>query len=353
MPLYELSTTTIRPLERASFAALQIRERDDLQRILRDHIEVISPDTLVVAEEFGEWEDAKRRIDLLGIDRQANLVVIELKRTEEGGHMELQALRYAAMVATLTFERLVEIHQRFLVRLGRPEEDARKRLLAFLEAESEDELEFAEDVRIVLASADFSKEITTTVMWLNERELDIRCMRLQPYLLEGRTVLDVQQIIPLPEAQDLQVRLREKQAERRQARRSGDGPDRTRYDLRVAGESYVNLPKNRMLFQVVRAAFAAGIPQSELPLEPRSWLVVEGRCQTQEEFKERLEEQQNARAKELDRWFSETDQLLRSPTHTYCLSRQFGPSAIPRVEQIQSKYPGLRIEFAEHREHGL
>jgi hypothetical protein len=46
-----------------------------------------------------DWEDSSRSIDLLCIDKQANLVVIELKRTEDGGHMELQAIRYAAMVS--------------------------------------------------------------------------------------------------------------------------------------------------------------------------------------------------------------------------------------------------------------
>jgi hypothetical protein len=58
----------------------------------------------VIAEEFSEWEDSRRRIDLLGGDRDGNLVVIELKRTEDGGHMELQAIRYAAMVSALTME---------------------------------------------------------------------------------------------------------------------------------------------------------------------------------------------------------------------------------------------------------
>jgi len=32
-------------------------------------------------------------------------VVIELKRTNDGGHMELQAIRYASMVSAMTFER--------------------------------------------------------------------------------------------------------------------------------------------------------------------------------------------------------------------------------------------------------
>jgi hypothetical protein len=35
-----------------------------LQRLLRNQIEVISPETLIVSEEFGEWEESKRRIDL-------------------------------------------------------------------------------------------------------------------------------------------------------------------------------------------------------------------------------------------------------------------------------------------------
>ena len=61
-----------------------MQERRDLQRLLRENVEVIAPDTLVIAEEFGDWEDSRRRIDLLAIDRSANLVVIELKRTEDG-----------------------------------------------------------------------------------------------------------------------------------------------------------------------------------------------------------------------------------------------------------------------------
>ena len=77
-----------------------------LEHVLRDHIDVLGDDLLVIAEEYGEWEDARRRIDLLALDKQRRLVVIELKRTETGGHMELQAIRYAAMVSAMTFEQV-------------------------------------------------------------------------------------------------------------------------------------------------------------------------------------------------------------------------------------------------------
>jgi RecB family endonuclease NucS len=111
MSLYEITSDNLTKVTPTTFDRAGLRERTDLQRLLRKQIDVILPDTLVIAEEFGEWEESKRRIDLLGLDREANLVVIELKRTEDGGHMELQAIRYAAMVSKMTFERAVGIYE--------------------------------------------------------------------------------------------------------------------------------------------------------------------------------------------------------------------------------------------------
>jgi RecB family endonuclease NucS len=114
LALYELTRTAITKLDETTFGSQAITERADLQRLLKQHIEVIAPDTLIIAEEFCEWDESKRRIDLLGLDRYANLVVIELKRTEDGGHMELQAIRYAAMVSAMTFSKAVEVYARYL-----------------------------------------------------------------------------------------------------------------------------------------------------------------------------------------------------------------------------------------------
>src|SRR5205814_7994161 len=51
-----------------------------------------------------------------------------------------------------------------------------------------------------------------------EHGLDIRCIRLKPYNLDGRTLMDIQQIVPLPEAGNYQVQLREKEHRKREAR---------------------------------------------------------------------------------------------------------------------------------------
>lgn len=218
MPIFRLTKDAIQPLDETSFPQHGIKERGDLQRLLRANIGVVAPDVLVIAEEFAEWEDAKRRIDLLGVDKTANLVVIELKRGDDGGHMELQAIRYAAMVSTMTFARAADVFQSFLDKSGE-KRDARSALLEFLDWDEPREDDFAQDVRIVLVSADFSKELTTAVLWLNEHEMDIQCVRLKPYDSGQGVFIDAQKIIPLPEASDYQERVRHKAVEEREARK--------------------------------------------------------------------------------------------------------------------------------------
>lgn len=225
MPLYEMTADAFRAISQASFADLKVKERGDLQRLLRSQIDVLGDELYVLAEEFGDWEESKRRIDLLAIDPQANLVVIELKCTIDGGHMELQAIRYASMVSAMTFERAEQIHGEYLTGIGEPAEDARTRMLTFLGWEEPDEEAFAPDVRIVLVSEDFGKELTTAVLWLRDRDIDIRCVRLRPYQDGEKRLIDVQQIIPLPEANEYQVQLREKEQVGRKKRAE-------RYDVR-------------------------------------------------------------------------------------------------------------------------
>src|SRR5690348_6428150 len=114
MPIFEVTGERLVELPTTTFSKFGIKERYDLQRLLRDQIELISPDTLIISEEFAEWSDSRRRIDLLGIDKQANIIVVELKRTDDGAHMELQAIRYAAMVSAMTFDKAAEIFGRYL-----------------------------------------------------------------------------------------------------------------------------------------------------------------------------------------------------------------------------------------------
>lgn len=212
MPLYRISPDKLEPVSRTTFEAESLLERKDLQRLLRRDIGVIGENLLVVAEEFGEWDDSNRRIDLLCLARDGALVVVEIKRTGDGGHMELQAIRYAAMVSGMTLDQVVHAHARAH---SLEEESSRATILGFLQSESDDEATLSGAVRIVLVSADFSTELTTAVLWLNRHDLDLTCIRLRPYKLNGEVLIDVTQIIPLPEAANYEVRVRAQEQEKR------------------------------------------------------------------------------------------------------------------------------------------
>jgi hypothetical protein len=229
MAIYEIQPNKIAKIKPTTFKKQGIKERADLQRLLRAQIDVVAPDTLIIAEEYSDWTDANRRIDLLGVDKDANLVVFELKCTETGGHMDLQAIRYAAMVSTMTFEKAVDAYADYLQSL-KSKIDAEASLLEFLNWEEPDEENFAQDVRIVLVSADFSKEITTAVLWLNTQGLDIRCVRMKLYQDGKKKLVDVQQVIPLPETEEYIVQIKEKAEKEKSGRK-----DRTeRHQLREA-----------------------------------------------------------------------------------------------------------------------
>ncbi len=219
MAIYQITKNKLTPLSVTKFGTEGLYERKDLQRLLRDRIDVLGADLMVVAEEFGEWEDSNRRIDLLCVDKLANLVVVELKRTDDGGHMELQAIRYAAMISPMTFADMVETYARTRNVVNPDRENAQKEVLEFLGWAEPDDDQFGGDTRIILAAADFGKELTTSVMWLNERGLDIRCVRLKPYRMDsGEVLLDVQQIVPLPEAEAFQTQINIKKQQEREHR---------------------------------------------------------------------------------------------------------------------------------------
>ena len=348
MAIYELKSNQIAQVPETRFGSEGVKERSDLQRLLRANVQVVAPETMVIAEEFGQWQDSKRRIDLLALDKEANLVVIELKRTEDGGHMELQAVRYAAMVSTMTFEQAVAARAHFQKQQS-IEGDAEQAILSFLGWDGPDEDQFAQTVRIILVSKDFSRELTTAVMWLNTHDLDITCVRLKPYNLDNRLLLDVQQVIPLPEAAQYQVQLKEKAQKERKARTSN--VDFTRYDISIRGEVCTNQWKRNGILLVVRTLVEQGVsPEQIAQLIPwraqKLWWQVEGEVDA-ESFAENASEeaQSTGRVFRPIRWFCADDELLHVNGRTYAFTNQWGRRWAEAMRRLVDAFPEHQISF--------
>lgn len=338
MPIYKIKEEKIVTVDSTSFANENIYERNDLQVLIVNSIEAIEEGLLVITNEFSNWVDSRRSIDILCLDKDANLVVIELKRTDDGGHMELQAIRYAAMISTLTYKEVVISHQKYLTKINNSE-DANNRILFFLNWEEPLEENFGKDIRIILVSADFSKEITTSVLWLNERDLDIKCIRIKPYKLNNEVLLDIQQVIPLPEVSEYQTRIKEKNSEERISRRQGSYRDFSKYDITIKGNTGKNLGKRNAILFVVKNCIQNGIKPEELELG-RKFLTLDGEFRTPSEIENEFRRLE--RVYDPSRWFSE---VFNINNKTFVLSNQWGEDTLEIIDKIKNKFPEIKLEI--------
>ncbi|VWC95143.1 MULTISPECIES: hypothetical protein [Burkholderia] len=330
MALFEIAGDGLQPIPLNTFGNLGLRERTDIQRAVRAHIEAITPGvrTKVLAEEFGDWAGANRRIDLLCVDENANLVVVELKR-DEGAHMDLQALRYAAMISTMRFDQAVAAHRKYLAD-NNSSEDPEQAIREFLEVD-EGPVVFSDTVRIVLASANFSSELTTAVLWLNKQgNMDIRCVQMRPHAVDSRVLLDIQQVIPLPQTAQYTVALREKSIEQDSVRTTNRNT--TRYDLTIGDAFYPNLPKRRLILALVREAIRQGRSPDQIR-EAITWrrrdLFISTSGQADEAAFQAL-----LPGKKL-RYFFGPDEMFFLDGKTYVLSRAWADRTLEAAEKIR------------------
>ena len=182
---------------------------------------MLGEELLVLSTEFDRFVNSKDRLDVLALDKEANLVVIELKRDPASGYADLQALRYAAMVSSMTIERVLpyfvnyrQKHHAESLNLA----EARKRISDFVDGDSLTEI--SRRPRIILCSEGFSPEITTTVLWLRDSNVDVSCVTITPYKVHDKVIIVPRMIIPLAEAKQYLIEIKNKEMKEEQIEQS-------------------------------------------------------------------------------------------------------------------------------------
>lgn len=204
----------------SSFTNLNIWERTHIEEWVRTNPEILGEDLLIVSIEFDRFSNSNDRLDLLAVDREGNLVVVELKRDSAAGYADLQAIRYAAMVSSMTIDKLVPYYISYKKKYDDElltDLEAKEQIIEFVESDSFSEL--STKPRIILCSEGFSAEITTTVLWLRESEIDISCVSITPYKVDDKVIVVPKVVIPLEEAKQYLIDIKRKEEEREQSSR--------------------------------------------------------------------------------------------------------------------------------------
>jgi hypothetical protein len=209
---------SLKPLTQKSAADAGLRERQDIQKMVRNSPEPffaeMGEELLLVGEEVRPAEFVEDRIDLLAVDNQGAAVVIELKRGRDRLQL-LQALKYAGMVSDWDAAQIIAGRAGLT---GATTEEAEEEVEQFL---LEDVAELNESQRIVLIADDYDYEVLVTAKWLTENyEVDIRCYRLSLSQDEDADYLSCTCIYPPPE-----ITAHAARRGRRAARTSARWPD--------------------------------------------------------------------------------------------------------------------------------
>lgn len=216
----ENNPTTFTKVQPGNFVNLNVWERRYIQEWIRQAPDVLGEELLVVSMEFDRFKNSDDRLDILAIDRKGNLVVIELKRDVLASYADLQAIRYAAMVSSMTIEKLlpyyVSYQRNSLKREEVNTETALEEIREFVTNGDPIE-ELSNKPRIILCSEDFSPELTTTVLWLNQNGLDISCVRITPHKVDNNIVIVPTKIIPLQEAKQYLIEIQHKEEVKQKA----------------------------------------------------------------------------------------------------------------------------------------
>jgi hypothetical protein len=205
------SNNVIEPLNKCEFGKLGLRERAHLQEWIAKYPRALGEELLVIQKEFAGFSDTQERLDLLALDKEGSLVIIEHKLDDTGRDVTWQALKYASYCARLTKEEIRQIYQVYLDR-AEPNQKAEDRLSRFFDDKDFEELTLNKGLtqRIIMVAANFRKEVTSTALWLMNFKIRIQCFKVTPFSRGDELFLNVEQIIPIKDAEEYMIRVAEK-----------------------------------------------------------------------------------------------------------------------------------------------
>lgn len=114
-------------------------------------------------------------IDLIGIDKTGNTVVVELKRGKTPRETIAQLLEYASFVENLDYSQLNNIYQDYSGEESSLEDYHQE----YFKSEPDEKVSFNKSTKLVIVAQEISKEIRQTALFLRKKGIDVYCMEFK------------------------------------------------------------------------------------------------------------------------------------------------------------------------------
>ena len=216
---YDKDKNELIQIEETAFSVERLTEPQNIETWIRKNPSILSEgnedDIIIIGEQ--KAGSTMKRLDLLGVDKFGNIIVIELKRDLAEKMAEFQAITYASYYVHTTFDQACKIYAEYLEKNKR-ELDLSETINFF--EESEITLKnlcsssinipegFNRNQRIILAAGEFSKDLLSAVTWLILKGIKIECIKLELYNHNGELFVYPKKILPTPDISENIVKIR-------------------------------------------------------------------------------------------------------------------------------------------------
>ena len=179
-----------------TFYESNLKERQHIEEWLRKNPEIMGEELLIIGHEYDDFEN-NERIDLLAIDKEGNLVVIEVKRDNSGISVDFQALKYVSYMSRRTLKEIIEIYSKYIDD-NSLQLDPIQEIMEFLNVDDESLLNdmINNTQRIIIIGKEFDKRVLSVCAWLYENGINVKCISIKPYKYNEEIFIDTTQIIP-------------------------------------------------------------------------------------------------------------------------------------------------------------
>ena len=190
----DLKSKSAKKLKPIRFKDLELKEKFDIEVWVRKNPEILGENLLIISEQT--LLPSGRQPDLLALDKSGNLVIIELKKDDSGKEIYWQAITYAANFSEFSYSDIIDMYEKYLENLGIADPNPKDKIEEFVEEDIE---KINQKQRLILVSKEFHPDVLRAVLWLRDFEIDIKCIRLTPYIDENNQLFIIPEvIIPTP-----------------------------------------------------------------------------------------------------------------------------------------------------------
>jgi len=153
----------------------------ELEQLLENNSEYFFEDSKLLIIGRQVTTNLNTFIDLLGIDKSGNTVVVELKRGKTPRETIAQLLEYASFAENLDYSQLNDIYKDYSEE-NIDLEDFHKE---YFNKSTDESVSFNKSVKLVIVAEDISKEITQTAIFLRKKGIDIYCIEFKYFQTES------------------------------------------------------------------------------------------------------------------------------------------------------------------------